>query len=41
MTPCSVSPASISLAAGATGSVTATYPATQQGGMVTVLVVEK
>jgi RHS repeat-associated protein len=38
VTPCSVSQASISLAAGATGAVTAAYPATQQGGMVTVLV---
>ncbi|HYW13386.1 MAG TPA: RHS repeat-associated core domain-containing protein, partial [Longimicrobium sp.] len=38
ITPCSVAQATLPLAAGATGSVAATYPAAQQGGMVTVMV---
>jgi RHS repeat-associated protein len=38
ITPCSVAQPTLTLAAGATGSVAATYPAAQQGSMVTVLV---
>jgi RHS repeat-associated protein len=38
VTPCSVAPTSQPLGAGASATVSATYPATQQGGTVTVMV---